>query len=291
MFTAIDILRSSFIIQTYYPFALVPVTGHLAANADISAKQTAAFTVPVLSDIKKMQLWTATLHVPENLTLYVLEDLTLAKYNRLLSDPSGIMKAGAQGNNSWLKPLSFTDLLLEIRKKNKKRLVDAVMEKTNPGYNRKDKGTSLNCQRCVLVFIRLLRGEDYCAYPSPAEDKYMNLNTLLTVMKNPPDLNKCIIKANNKEELIKIIESKMKEAGEGSVAVIGVHNKNETNGHLFNAAQVNDETWIVDAQKKQMDYRPKLDSVDYSQNIIFFIANDIEFNDSIFNSEIGIKCD
>lgn len=270
--------------------ALIPAIGFLAASiavsvyqlsSNTSSKLTSASAVPALGNSGQIRKITINLSRPNTSS----KNINPIEYPRVLS---GNVETGALQTYSRHKPLSFTDLFLEIRKENKKRLEDAVIM-ANPNYDPKDTGRSLNCQRCALVFIRLLRGEDYYAYPSPAEDKYMNLNTLLTVMKNPPDLQKCTIKANNKEELIKIIESKMKEAGEGSVGVIGVSVIGWKYGHLFNSAQVNDTTWLVDSQRHLMNNKPLLDSVDYSRNITFFLADDIEFNDSIFDSVIGVN--
>lgn len=263
MFTAVDIISSSFISQIYSPFALVPVTGHLAANADTTAKQTAVFTVPVLSDIKKTQLWTAILHVPENLTLF--------KYNYLLCDSSGIMKTGALQTNFLLNDSSLSDLFHQhLRKKEIESMKywEDILKGVNPNSVTKKEQWLINCQRCALVLLRRLKGENYTAKSCPRGDKYMNLNTLFTVMKNPPD--KYVIRVENKESLIEIIESKMKLWGEKSAAVIGLEIKGWTYNHLFNVVQKDGQIIFVDSQRYPQNANEYLDSAVYPPKYYFF---------------------
>lgn len=274
------------IIRPFPPKIRPPAVGKPATFENISAKQTAASAVPAIGNSKNLQKTTENSYKK-----YAPDNFTPVNYNISLHTITGFTTSGALQTNSWPRVISFADLYIKMREDNNTRVITAL-HKTNPGYEKDDQGLSLNCAFCALVFVRLLRGEDYAARPLSADNKkYMNLDTLLTVMKNPPNLEECKIRVESKEHLIKTVKNKMEEAGEGAVAVIGIPEiTGWDNGHLYNAVQVNDSTWTVDAQRHMEDITELYDSVPYPQEIIFFLANDIEFTDE-FDTYIGINFD
>lgn len=126
-----------------------------------------------------------------------------------------------------------------------KSMADAFYE-ANPYFSRLYDDYSSNCQRCVMAYEMRRRGYDVIALPTYDGDQMPHGNNMYAALGNiVPEK----VGGRNPESNFKNIESKMKEWGEGSRAILEVAWRNYMGrGHVINLEYKNGALHFYDAQ-------------------------------------------
>lgn len=129
-------------------------------------------------------------------------------------------------------------------------MVDAV-KGANPYYDGTYREFSENCQRAVVAYEARRRGYNVTAQPTFEGDTLPEGNVggkgngrWQGAFKGAKSES---VGANNPKKVQENIESKMKEYGDGSRAIVKIQWKNGE-GHVFNVERKNGKTHYVDAQ-------------------------------------------
>lgn len=110
-----------------------------------------------------------------------------------------------------------------------------------------------NCQRCVVAYEMRRRGYDVTAQPTYYGDKLPQVKMVGNTkwgrwqgaFKNAKPMN---VGGKKSADVVKNIQAKMKEFGDGSRGVVSITYKGKNFGHVFNVEQRKGTTYFVDAQ-------------------------------------------
>ncbi len=150
------------------------------------------------------------------------------------------------------------DLLMDAMPGNPKTLADALGKQgrpmsisravlgANPFYNNQYGDYSMNCQRVVQTTEARFRGYDVIASPTYKGDTMPNHGNWAKGFKGAKIENVGHFTPNATQ---KALESKMKNYGDGSRAVMSVQWKGRNSGgHVINVIQKNGKTYYYDGQ-------------------------------------------
>lgn len=165
--------------------------------------------------------------------------------------PSG---GGGNSNSPWSTTpnTQSPDTLREaLGSKGKPMSMADAVRGANPYYDGTYREFSENCQRAVVAYEARRRGYNVTAQPTFEGDQ---------LPKGVAGTNNArwqgafkgakteMVSGKNAKEVQNNIESKMKEYGNGSRAIVGVQWKNGGGGHVFNIERQGGKTYYVDAQ-------------------------------------------
>ena len=131
-----------------------------------------------------------------------------------------------------------------------KSMVDAFYE-SNPYYSMEYDDYSSNCQRCVMAYEMRRQGYDVIALPTYKGDEMPYGNNMYAALGN---ITPKKVGGRNATDNFNNIESKMKEWGEGSRAILEVvWSGSMGSGHVVNLEYKNGVLHYYDAQDKKRD--------------------------------------
>lgn len=165
---------------------------------------------------------------------------------------------GAYSSGGDGLPSKFRSVL---GRKGKPREIDAVLGTANkPRYN-DDIAYRINCQRCVWAYELQRRGYKVQARGNDGAGGSFNSSRVFEdlkwddvkwykgkgngVLSLPKSAGG---NAKQRNQIVKNIEQKMTEWGEGSRAIVGVGWQKTPQGHVFNVENIGGKAYIVDAQ-------------------------------------------
>lgn len=131
-------------------------------------------------------------------------------------------------------------------------MADAVMG-ANPYYNGSYREFSENCQRAVVAYEARRRGYNVTAQPTYKGDQLPIVVAVPGGIRNGrwqgafKGAKSENVGGKNAKDVQNNIESKMKDYGDGSRAVVGVQWKGN-GGHVFNVERKGGKTYYLDAQ-------------------------------------------
>lgn len=137
----------------------------------------------------------------------------------------------------------------------KRDSIEYAVANANPNYN-KGKEYQVNCQRCVVAYPLLRRGEDVEALPERRGDTTTDHwqeffenqqweSARLTNPTKPLD--------DRQKQTQMAIEDKVKNWGHGSIGIVYVQWAKNQEAHVFNVENVNGKVRFIDAQDGTTD--------------------------------------
>ena len=137
----------------------------------------------------------------------------------------------------------------------KRDSIEYALANANPNYN-KGKEYQYNCQRCVVAYALLRRGEDVEALPERKGDTTSDhwKEFFENQQWEPIRLDKLARPlADRQKQTQMVIEEEVKSWGDGSIGVIYVEWSKNQYAHTFNVENVNGKVRFVDAQDGTTD--------------------------------------
>ena len=154
---------------------------------------------------------------------------------------------GGGGNNPLDQNPGSPDTLKEaLGEKGRPMSVNNAIMKANPFYDGSYGEYSENCQRAVVATEGRFRGYDVIAQPTYEGDTAPRGDNWKGFFKNAKTDN---VGRTTPNATQKALESKMKEYGDGSRAIMRVQWKGRgASGHVLNVVQKNGKTYYYDGQ-------------------------------------------
>lgn len=139
--------------------------------------------------------------------------------------------------------------------KAKRDSIEYALANANPNYN-KGKEYQYNCQRCVVAYALLRRGEDVEALPEIKGDTTSHhwQEFFENQQWEPVKINKLARPLSDRQQETQTnIENEVKSWGDGSIGIVYVQWSKNQGAHVFNVENVNGKVRFVDAQDGTTD--------------------------------------
>ncbi len=133
--------------------------------------------------------------------------------------------------------------------------IEYALANANPNYS-KGKEYQFNCQRCVVAYPLLRRGEDVEALPERKGDTTADhwQEFFVNQQWEPVRLNSLARPLADRQKQTQIaIENEVKSWGNGGIGVVYVQWSKINDAHVFNVENVNGQVRFVDAQNGDAD--------------------------------------